>query len=257
MDIARSERKLENSPDAVKAFHSLIYKREYRQRSAVTTGAKKVSAALAFNGEELRKMFSDNVVDERGSTWPIMQVIADIEIHSISVEELGALKLNLSKRFQAINELSKFLSQGERFTPQDLKTFEELVTRHAELWTNLTTKKSRPKAHMLWHCVEFAEKWNFLIPFGENPMESHHASMASTYSKLKNVGQGDHALRELLAAQRIALERSVEIRMGNNELDKRICRTCGLRNTSDALFNECKCGKRKKYNKKSRTPGGQ
>jgi len=88
-------------------------------------------------------------------------------------------------------------------------------------------------------------------------MESHHASMASTYSKLKNVGQGDHALRELLAAQRIALERSVEIRMGNNELDKRICRTCGLRNTSDALFNECKCGKRKKYNKKSRTPGGQ
>jgi len=90
MDIARSERKLENSPDAVKAFHSLIYKREYRQRSAVTTGAKKVSAALAFNGEELRKMFSDNVVDERGSTWPIMQVIADIEIHSISVEELGA-----------------------------------------------------------------------------------------------------------------------------------------------------------------------
>ncbi len=223
---------------AYQAYLKDVYDKNYKQRPSDILGAQKLSSAMGFNGEELRTIFNDNteqfnpVTERNEKHWPMMDWI-------LSIPNIPRRK-QIWEMFTACNELSWFLSVRRRFTEEDLQNFKALTEKYAPIWRN-AKNKTRPKAHMLFHCLAFAQKWKFLTPFGENPIESHHHHVKTTFQKFFMVGVKKIALKQLRLAQSIAVDRSLSVREGQAKLSTRRCRKCKKKRTTDYLDDPCEC----------------
>lgn len=177
-------------------------------------GGQKRSKSMSLNGGEVRKIihspeFSrliDQVVDE-----PFR-----VLYHAYS---------------QSVQEVMPFLLSPKPIDIQQLIDFREVATLIGDAWHRSMIRKNlviKPKVHMLFHCVEFAERYGYLGAYSESSIESAHHDVHMTFENHGSSG------KHLVHKQRrmhsdIVQKRISRVECGNIALpaNPRLCHMCG------------------------------
>jgi hypothetical protein len=217
----------------------------FKAQSGAVNSAIKISQWNAYNGEEIRTILDAN---SRGNSgWAINE-----EVNKITNEER---RTKIHDQLLTLVAVVGFLSQKKKFSPADIKSFGTVVAKHADDFftsfaaregTNETERKRTiPKAHMLFHCYEFAKLYKYLAPFGENAIEAHHHDIHLEFERHANVGKNE-VKKVTRMAFNLSVKRSSEVREGREELPakkaKRFCEICFLPNAKSRTgIHDCQC----------------
>lgn len=97
------------------------------------------------------------------------------------------IKINkINKMNEWMTQLQHHLLTNQPFTPVDIQSFNQLVIEMQTQWVDIVSHRRVPKLHMLTHCVEFAQRHNYLGRYSESRIENCH-------SLVNNLRENNHS----------------------------------------------------------------
>jgi len=134
-------------------------------------GGQKRSTSMSLNGGELRKI-----------------------IHSLKFSRFIDLVIDEPKKIlyhaytQSLQQLMPFLLSPDPLNVIQLREFRKLVILIGDAW-HQNKNVIKPKVHMLFHCVAFAEAQGYLGAYSESSIESAHHDVHMTFENHGSSGK--------------------------------------------------------------------
>jgi len=134
-------------------------------------GAQKRAAAQALNGGEL------NHIVHSPQFPTFVECVVDEE-----------MRVKLRVHLNVLRTVIPFLLSPAPLSPPQITEFRQLVNRIGAVW-HRNKSVVKPKVHMLFHCVAFAEQHGHLGAYNESSMESAHHDVHLTFENHSSQGR--------------------------------------------------------------------
>jgi hypothetical protein len=134
-----------------------------------TPGCGGASDYFELNGPEICKFIKQNC----------SQVLHDASANKENFNAEQRSKLGILKCW--LDNLHKFLLHKRTWTNQEIQEWREAIKDIHAHWCQETGQAAFPKLHMLFHTLEFAQRWGFLGKVSESQIESFHYKFNSIF----------------------------------------------------------------------------
>jgi hypothetical protein len=173
-------------------------------------GSQKRSTSMSLNGGELKKIIHSS------EFYRLIDCLVD-----------ESQKILFHIYLQSVRELMPFLLSPDPLNLQQLREFKELVNLIGDAW-HRNKDVVKPKVHMLFHCVAFAEQLGYLGAYSESSIESAHHDVHLTFenhgSSGKNLVYKQRRMHSDILQKRIS---RIECGYITSPPTPRLCHMCG------------------------------